>query len=463
MTTTKIDNSGLNFPDGTFQVTASNSMKNRIINGNFNIDQKKEGRDKYSVSLGGTSTDIITLDRWRLYAGGFQTVSIKRENQDASLYNFPHCLSMQQEGGTSGKSHIIYQKIESIFLDDIGPGQVMHLSAQLSANNSAWQTVSWALYGRPYNRDSWVDYGQTLPDFINDFTVLANGIFNITSTPTTYQAQITMPSTGPQGGTFNWAKNGLLLAINPNAISGTLPYYTNSVQNLNANFKMSGVQLEKGSSNGVSTATTFDYRPISEELRLCERYCYTMTPSYGAGNMIPAVSVIDTANNAGNPVMDYGLTLKFIPNVPMYVDLLNHQLGGVYGSRGVSTYIFDSNTSLGVGIYSYGCSNTATNDSVTISAYGANVASPTIQTQVHVLSNSFQANNVYNTDYYMSQTIDITSITLLYKSVYRYYYNAVPRFFNRELFNTTFAPEGVYYANPDYGRILTFSLLSEIR
>jgi hypothetical protein len=38
-----------------------------------------------------------------------------------------------------------------------------------------------------------------------------------------------------------------------------------------AYFRITGVQLEKG-----STATSFDYRPYGTELQLCQRYTYTL-------------------------------------------------------------------------------------------------------------------------------------------------------------------------------------------
>jgi hypothetical protein len=62
---------------------------------------------------------------------------------------------------------------------------------------------------------------------------------------------------------------------------------------LNATFKITGVQLEKG-----STATSFDYRPYGTELALCQRYYYRITPGVG---------ITFGSSFNGNSTLAYGL------------------------------------------------------------------------------------------------------------------------------------------------------------
>ncbi len=66
-----------------------------------------------------------------------------------------------------------------------------------------------------------------------------------------------------------WTGSGLISATGAVSVIGTL----------NATWQITGVQLEKG-----STATSFDYRPYSAELQLCQRYFEVVSMNGLAGS-----------------------------------------------------------------------------------------------------------------------------------------------------------------------------------
>jgi hypothetical protein len=78
---------------------------------------------------------------------------------------------------------------------------------------------------------------------------------------------------------------------------------------------ITGVQLEKG-----STATSFDYRPYTTELQLCQRYYYQSWGSGGftnSGNNFTGMPVPNTLSVAvGTGV--FPVTMRATPTVTLY-------------------------------------------------------------------------------------------------------------------------------------------------
>jgi hypothetical protein len=117
-------------------------------------------------------------------------------------------------------------------------------TATLSVNisNSLLTTVTWT-----------ASYA-TITDTWSAKTQIATGTFTVTSTLTNYNAQISIPAA---------ATTGIEILFTVGAqTSGT--------------WVIGNIQLEKG-----STATSFDYRSIGDDLDLCQRY-FLKTEAYVA-------------------------------------------------------------------------------------------------------------------------------------------------------------------------------------
>jgi hypothetical protein len=202
-------------------------LRNRIINGDMRIDQRKAG----ASTTTSTSAWTYTVDRWYSYSTG-ATVSGTQAAGTAPaqyVYRFTGAASVTGIG--------FGQRIEATNIYDLQSGTVT-LGVDLA--NSLLTSVTWTAY-YPTSADSYGTFASPTR------TSIATGTFTVTSTITRYSAQITLPAN---------AANGLEIVFSVGAqTSGT--------------WTVGNVQIEGG-----STATSFERRPIGIETALCQRYFY---------------------------------------------------------------------------------------------------------------------------------------------------------------------------------------------
>ena len=209
----------------------SQSMKNRIINGNMYIAQRSNSA---TITAGSTiAAGYATVDRWYAYSTG-ANVTMAQVAGSGSTRNL-----LQITGAASVTAVGIGQRIESVNSYDLA-GQTCTLSASIS--NSLLTTVTWTAY-----------YANTTDTFGTlaspTRTQIATGTFTVDSTLTRYSAQITVPAA---------ATTGIEIVFTVGAqTSGT--------------WQLTNVQFEVG-----STMTGFDYRQYGTELALCHRYFVNM-------------------------------------------------------------------------------------------------------------------------------------------------------------------------------------------
>ena len=198
---------------------ASSFKRNRIINGNMQIWQRGT-----SFSANG-----YTADRWSVGpAGGTVTVT-----QVAGPSGFGFQYAAQITGGSGVTTCPFSQRIESYNISDLA-SKTVTLQVVISASTS--QTVLWqASY-------------PTAVDNYTSITSISSGSFSVTTTPTLYTVQISLPSQ---------VTNGLQIVFAPNNggtfTSGTITF--------------TGVQLEVG-----TKATPYEMQIYSDQLAQCQRY-----------------------------------------------------------------------------------------------------------------------------------------------------------------------------------------------
>ena len=223
---------------GTGVVTAAKmanpqytGFRNRIINGDMRIDQRNAGA---SQTFTADAALAYSVDRFYGYCTGAnvtgQRVAGTAPNEFA--YRFTGAASVTAIGfGT---------RLEATNTIDLA-GSTATLSVQLA--NSLLTSVTWTAYYA-----STADAFGTLASPTR--TQIATGTFTVTSTLTTYSAQISVPSA---------ATTGIEIVFTVGAqTSGT--------------WTIDNVQLEAG-----STVTDFERRPIGTELALCQRYYFSDT------------------------------------------------------------------------------------------------------------------------------------------------------------------------------------------
>jgi hypothetical protein len=269
--TLNIDN--LTSSDGGVISPNINSLRNRIINGAMVIDQRNAG-----AAVTPASGDY-TLDRWVYFATQASKFSVQQNKGSVTTpVGFTNYLGMSVSSAVSvgsGDSFSLRQKIEGFNFADF----------QWGTANAKTVTLSFQVYSSLTGT-----FGGVLQNSANNRSYPFT--YTISSANTWTSASITIA--GDTTGTWVGATNGIGLNVNFGlgqgaTYSGTAgawagaEYYnatgaTSVVGTNGATFYITGVQLEKG-----STATSFDYRPYSVELSLCERYYEVCNSNAGDG------------------------------------------------------------------------------------------------------------------------------------------------------------------------------------
>jgi hypothetical protein len=232
-------------------------LRNRIINGDMRVDQRKAG----TATTTSTSAWTYTVDRWYSYSVG-ATVSGTRAAGTA-----PNQYVYRFSGSASVTGIGFGQRIEATNIYDLQSGTVT-LGVDLA--NSLLTSVTWTAY-YPTTADSYGTFASPTR------TSIATGTFTVTSTITRYSAQITLPAN---------AANGLEIVFTVGAqTSGT--------------WTVGNVQIEGG-----STATPFERRPIGMELSLCQRY-YFDAASGSATTVHQLAGTATAASPTALPMMNW--------------------------------------------------------------------------------------------------------------------------------------------------------------
>ena len=219
--------SGITFNDGSTQNTRpAVGFRNRIINGDMRIDQRNAGA---SQTFTAAAALAYSVDRFYGYCTGANVTGARVAG------TAPNEFAYQFTGAASVTAIGFGTRLEATNTTDLA-GSTATLSVQLA--NSLLTTVTWTAF-----------YATTADAFGTlaspTRTQIATGTFTVTSTLTTYSAQISVPSA---------ATTGIEIVFTVGAqTSGT--------------WTIDNVQLEAG-----STATEFERRPIGTELALCQRY-----------------------------------------------------------------------------------------------------------------------------------------------------------------------------------------------
>jgi hypothetical protein len=260
----------------------SSVFRNRIINGAMVIDQRNAGA---SVTIPAATT-TYTIDRWCAYGAQASKFSVQRNAGSVTppegYTNYLGVTSLSSYSILSSDAFWVGQKIEGFNTADLGFGTAQAKTVTLSflVRSSLTGTFGGSIINNNGTRGYPFSY-------------------TISSANTWEQKSITIA--GDTTGTWNttqdtglWIIFGLGVGLGNSATANTWtasPSYVTSatgatsvVGTNGATFYITGVQLEKG-----STATSFDYRPYSAELAMCQRYFETnyatgIAPANGADN-----------------------------------------------------------------------------------------------------------------------------------------------------------------------------------
>jgi hypothetical protein len=296
-------------------------FKNRLINSAMVIDQRNAGA---SVT---PTNGSYTLDRWT--CGVTQASKFTVQQNAASVTppaGFKNYLGITSSSAYSiGAGDIFYvkQPIEGFNVSDLGFGAAGASTVTLSfwVRSSLTGSFGGALQNSAENRS-----------YPFSYTI---------STANTWEYE-TVTIAGDTSGTW-LTTNGIGLSVvfglgNGATYSGTANAWAGAqyfaptgsvsvVGTSGATFYITGVQLEKG-----STATSFDYRPYTTELQLCQRYY-----SQAVRGAYPGSFALQAYSAAGATCsLQFPVTMRATPTLFVYYNGTVNAVGNVNTAGSVS-------------------------------------------------------------------------------------------------------------------------------
>lgn len=235
-------------------------FRNRIINGNFIVDQKNIG---LLYSIPPSPGARYTADHWRVQSSGSAGTAQVLTNTYPS---FTRQNMLRMTGGAGNTELFLYQRIESYHIANLAGSTV---TVSFSTANSLRTTLNWSL-----------TYPVSNDDYSSGWTTFASGTRTISSTMTRYSITAALPSQCTRG-------VQLMLSI-PNQTSGL--------------WDVCNIQLEPG-----PLATPFEIRPMQIETLLCQRY-FQYLPLSLAGVATGPNQIIETP-------IQYPVPMRILPTV----------------------------------------------------------------------------------------------------------------------------------------------------
>ena len=237
-------------------------FKNRILNGQMVIDQRNAG-----ALVNPMADSTYYLDRWRASSSQASKLSIGQNagsvTPPAGFTNYMGFTSLSAYSITSTDIFGIAQNIEGFNVADLGWGTANAQPVTLSfwVRSSLTGTFGGSFRNSASSRSYPISYTISSANTWEYKTITVAGDTSGTWLTTNGIGILLFFSLG-SGSTYSGTAGSWSGSVYTSSTGATSVVGTNG-----ATFYITGVQLEKG-----STATSFDYRPYSTELQLCQRY-----------------------------------------------------------------------------------------------------------------------------------------------------------------------------------------------
>jgi len=308
---------GVTFPDSSLQAAAAspNVLKNRIINGDFRIDQRNAG-----ASVTPTVDNQYTLDRWRCSLTQSSKFSVQQNagsvTPPVGFTNYLGVTSLSAYSVVASDVFGVVQLIEGFNTADLAFGTANARTVTLSfwVRSSLTGTFGGVLNNGIFNRSYPFTYTISVANTWEQKTVTITGDTTGTWNTTTSASMGAFFSLGA-GSTFSgtagaWVAGNILSATGATSVVGTN----------GATFYITGVQLEQNTS-----ATPFERRMYGQELANCQRYYYR---SNSTSNYSPYGFGWNASSTTGQAVIQHPVQMRVNPTSIDY-SLLSSTVIGV--------------------------------------------------------------------------------------------------------------------------------------
>jgi hypothetical protein len=254
------------YPDASIQTAAASPyvLKNRIINGDFRIDQRNAGA---SIATTNISAEVYTLDRWHYRNLVASKYTIQQNagsvTPPSGFTNYLGCTSTSAYTVATGDFFTVGQYIEGFNVSDLDFGKSTAKTITLSfwARSSLTGTFGGVVANQGFSRcypfsytissaNTWTQISITIAGDTSGTWLTTNG----TGLSMRFSLGAGSDWTATAGA---WTSSGVVSATGATSVVGTN----------GATFYITGVQLELG-----STATPFERRLYNQELANCQRY-----------------------------------------------------------------------------------------------------------------------------------------------------------------------------------------------
>jgi hypothetical protein len=288
--------------------TSANSNRNRIVNGEFNIDQRNQGA-LFTYPNG------YTVDRW-VFGQTKMLFNVRRNLNNVTpppgftSYLGAICITAQSNPGSDYV--VLLQPFERQQLDDFNFGTANAVALSFSF----WVYVSTAGLYTGAMRGAI----NALPSFAFSYTVTAANTWQYFSIAipgcTTYPAQwtATLPTdrvadimlTLLLGSSYSVPASQINTWQNANLLGQSSA--ANVASAVGQYFYVTGVQLERG-----TVATAFDRRPITVEFALCQRWLIVHGGANGVNRALTAQVSYWTGNSITFSLMAFPQPMRTAP------------------------------------------------------------------------------------------------------------------------------------------------------
>ena len=270
--------SGIQFSDASTQTAAASPyvLKNRIINGDFRIDQRNAGA---SIATTVDSAETYTLDRWyyRNLVASKYTIQQNAGSvtPPSGFTNYLGCTSTSAYTVAAGNFFTVGQYIEGFNASDLDFGKSTAKTITLSfwVRSSLTGTFGGVVANGGFSRCYPFSYTISTANTWTQISITIAGDTTGTWLTTTGIGLVVRFSLGA-GSDWTatagaWTSTAVVSATGATSVVGTN----------GATFYITGVQLEQN-----TTATPFERRMYGQELALCQRYFYKTFPQSVAPN-----------------------------------------------------------------------------------------------------------------------------------------------------------------------------------
>jgi hypothetical protein len=267
---------GATFNDGSLQAAAASPyvLKNRIINGAMEIDQRNAGA---SVTIPATSV-TYTVDRWFSYASQASKFTVQQNagsvTPPAGFTNYLGCTSSSAYSVVASDLFVVSQRVEGLNVADLAWGTANAATVTLSfwVRSSLTGTFGGSLKNSAGDRSYPFSYTISAANTWEKKSITIAGDTSGTWL-TTNGIGIDLNFGLGNGSTFSgtagsWQAANLVSATGAVSVVGTN----------GATWYITGVQLEIGTS-----ATPFERRLYNQELANCYRYFYKLGGPFNDG------------------------------------------------------------------------------------------------------------------------------------------------------------------------------------